>query len=246
MIIKGAETFLLKGGADGVLLIHGFTGSPAELLLLGNFLNRAGYTVLGVRLAGHGTNELNLMQMTNEDWLNSVLDGYEILSGLCEKIFVVGHSMGGLLTLKLSYLRRVDKMVTLAAPMFIDKNLPLNDLPPRSECKELYFLHPRKILQNVPPAVNKVYKKMPYVSIHELLNLLEEVKNLLPKITAPILIMHGENDHTATPYSATFIEKNISSTDKKKIFVPNCGHLLPLEDRRYFVFVEVLKFLNGA
>ena len=77
MIIKGAETFLLKGGADGVLLIHGFTGSPAELLLLGNFLNRAGYTVLGVRLAGHGTNELNLMQMTNEDWLNSVLDGYE-------------------------------------------------------------------------------------------------------------------------------------------------------------------------
>ena len=245
MIIEGAENFLLKGGANGVLLIHGFTGSPAELLLLGKFLNRAGYTVLGVRLAGHGTNELNLMQTNKDDWFNSVLDGYAILSGLCDKIFVVGHSMGGLLTLKLSQFRKVEKIVTLAAPMFIDKSLPLKDLPPRNECKDFSFPHPRKVLQNVPPAVNKVYRKMPYVSIHELLNLMEEVKNLLPKITAPILIMHGEDDHTATPYSATFIYEKISSAEKKKVFVPNCGHLLPLTESRYFVFVEILKFLNG-
>ena len=94
MIIEGAEPFLMKGGSEGILLIHGFTGVPAELLLMGKFLNRAGYTVLGVRLAGHATNELNLMKTNNEDWFNSVLDGYALLSGLCEKIFVAGHSMG--------------------------------------------------------------------------------------------------------------------------------------------------------
>ncbi len=244
MIIQGAESFLLKGGSKGVLLIHGFTGLPAELLLLGNFLNREGYTVLGVRLAGHGTNELNLMQTTSEDWFNSVLDGYNILSGLCEKIFVVGHSMGGLLTLKLSQVRKVEKIVTLAAPMFIDSNLHLEQLPPRSACGTLCHAKPPRFLKNVPPAANKVYCKMPYVSIHELVDLIDEIKTLLPKITTPILIMHGEDDHTATPYSAKFIFEKISSPDKQKIFVPKCGHLLPLNDSRYFVFVEVTKFLN--
>ena len=54
MITSGAEPFLLPGGSKGVLLIHGFTGSPSEMILLGNYLYRQGYTVLGVRLAGHG------------------------------------------------------------------------------------------------------------------------------------------------------------------------------------------------
>ena len=245
MIIEGAEPFLLKGGSEGVLLIHGFTGLPAELLLIGKFLNRAGYTVLGVRLAGHATNELNLMKTNNEDWFNSVLDGYAILKGLCEKIFVVGHSMGALLTLKLAYFRKVEKIVTLAAPIFIDENLHLEHLPPRSECKDFSFIRPHRKLQNVPPAVNKTYRKMPYISIHELVTLIEEIKILLPKITTPILIMHGTEDHTAQPKSANFIEEKINSVRKEKIFVDNCGHLMPLTETREIVFEEVLKFLEG-
>ena len=245
MIIEGAEPFLLKGGSEGVLLIHGFTGLPAELLLMGKFLNRAGYTVLGVRLAGHATNELNLMKTTNEDWFNSVLDGYAILSGFCEKIFVVGHSMGALLTLKLAYSRRVEKIVTLAAPIFIDESLHLKDLPPRSECKNFSVIRPHRRLKDVPPAANKSYRKMPFISVHELINLMEEIKILLPKITTPILIMHGTEDHTAQPQSADFIEEKINSARKEKIFVENCGHLLPLTETRDFVFEEVLKFLNG-
>ncbi len=240
MIIEGAEPFLLKGGSEGVLLIHGFTGLPAELLLMGKFLNRAGYTVLGVRLAGHATNELNLMKTTNEDWFNSVLDGYAILSGFCEKIFVVGHSMGALLTLKLAYSRRVEKIVSLAAPIFIDESLHLKDLPPRSECKNFSVIRPHRCLKDVPPAANKSYRKMPFISVHELVNLMEEVKILLPKITT-----HGTEDHTAQSKSADFIEEKINSARKEKIFVENCGHLLPLTETRDFVFEEVLKFLNG-
>ena len=227
MIIEGAEPFLLKGGSEGILLIHGFTGLPAELLLMGKFLNRAGYTVLGVRLAGHATNELNLMKTNNEDWFNSALDGYALLSGLCEKIFVVGHSMGALLTLKLAYFRKVEKIVTLAAPIFIDESLHLKDLPPRSECKNFAVIRPHRRLKDVPPAANKSYRKMPFISVHELVTLIEEVKILLPKITAPILIMHGTEDHTAQLKSSN-------------------GHLMPLTETRDFVFEEVLKFLNGT
>lgn len=64
MILSGAEPFLLSGSSKGVLLIHGFTGSPSEMVLLGEYLYKQGYTVLGVRLAGHGTN-VEEMAITN-------------------------------------------------------------------------------------------------------------------------------------------------------------------------------------
>ena len=244
-MINGGESFFLKGGSSGVLLIHGFTGLPAELFLLGEFLNREGYTVLCMRLAGHGTNENDLMRTTKDDWFNSVLDGLAILRGACEKIFVVGHSMGGLLTLKLSNERDVSKIVTLAAPIFIDDGLGLKNLPPREFCGNACIVQPRKKLNDVPQAANEVYKKTPLVSVHELLDLIADVKKLLPKVTAPILIIHGEDDHTAQPRSARFIMDNIGSAVKKIITVPDSGHLLPLDENREFVFEEILDFIRS-
>ena len=101
-MIQGGEPFFMKGdGSSGVLLIHGFTGLPVELFLLGEHLNRAGFHILCPRLAGHGTSEEDLMHTTKDDWFNSVLDGFFILRGLCDEIYVGGNSMGGLLALKL-------------------------------------------------------------------------------------------------------------------------------------------------
>ena len=45
MITSGAEPFLLPGGSKGVLWIHRFSGSPSEMILLGSYLYRQGYTV---------------------------------------------------------------------------------------------------------------------------------------------------------------------------------------------------------
>ena len=102
MIMEGAEPFFLPGGSTGVLLVHGFTGLPAELSMMGEYLQQRGCTVLGVRLAGHGTTVEDMSRMTAEDWLDSVRDGYAMLRGSCERIVVAGHSMGGLLALLLA------------------------------------------------------------------------------------------------------------------------------------------------
>ena len=80
-----------------MLLIHGFTGLPAELRLLGEHLNAQGFTVLAIRLAGHGTTVEDLSRMEHEDWMDSVRDGYAILSGACECVSAVGHSMGAVM-----------------------------------------------------------------------------------------------------------------------------------------------------
>lgn len=244
-MINGGEPFFMKGGgSSGVLLIHGFTGLPAELFLLGQFLNQKNFTVLCPRLAGHGVDENNLMRTTKDDWFNSVLDGFYILRGACEKIFVVGHSMGGILTLKLAAEQKISKIVTLSAPIFIDDGLGLKNLPPKEFCGNACIVQPRRKLDNVPQAANEVYKKTPLISVHELIDLIADVKNLLPTITTPILIMHGEEDHTAQPRSARFIMDNIGSKSKKIVTVPNSGHLIPLDENREFVFEEVADFLS--
>lgn len=245
-MIDGGQPFFLKnGGSSGVLLIHGFTGLPAGMFLLGQFLNNAGFNVLCPRLAGHGTSERDLMRTNKDDWYNSVLDGFYILQGICDNIFVIGHSMGGLLTLKLSLEHQLTKIITLAAPIFIDEGLGLKNLPPREFCSDACVYTERKKLDDVPPAVNNVYEKTPLISVHELVDLINDVKKLLPNVKTPILIMHGEEDNTAQPRSARFIMDNVSSAEKKIITVPNAGHLLPFAENREFVFEQTLNFLRS-
>ena len=241
-MIEGVEPFLFRGGKIGVLLIHGFTGSPAELLPLGEFLNRAGFTVLAVRLAGHGTDEENLSRTTCEDWFNSVLDGYALLKNFCDKIFVVGHSMGALLSLKLAATKNFDKLVTLSPPFFIDDGFHLEKLPPRSDCEGLFVVNPRRKLKNVPPAVNKTYRRFPLVCVHEFLKLRDDVQKLLPQIKNPLLIIHSQDDHTAKVAGAAFLANSVASTQIELITVSSGGHLIPLTDGRQFIFEKVLNF----
>ena len=87
----------------GVLLIHGLLASPAELRGYGEHLVQQGYTVIGVRLKGHGSSPYALRDQTWEDWYGSVLRGFNILKTYCKHIFVSGFSTGGALALKLAF-----------------------------------------------------------------------------------------------------------------------------------------------
>ena len=244
-LIKGAEPFILKGDFRGVLLIHGFTGNPAEMSLLANHLNNYGFTVLAVRLAGHATNVYDMARTSYRDWFTSVLDGYHLLGDLCNSIYVVGHSMGGLLALQLSACESVTKLVTLAAPIFIHHSLHLEKLPPFDKSINLFNRKPHRHLFDVPDAVNLTYRLMPLVSIHQLLYLIDEVKSNLSKINVPTLIVHGDNDHTADIKSAFFINDNINSNEKFVNIIPNAGHLLPFApDYRQLTFKVVEDFLT--
>ncbi len=247
MIIQGAESFLLRADGDrGVLLIHGFTGNPAELRLLGEYLHSTGLTVLCVRLAGHGTTVSDLMRTTREDWFYSVLDGISILRGLCKKISIVGHSMGGLLALKAASTVELDRLVSMSTPIFVDESMNLSQLPPRGECGTLVVHKPRRNLKDVPTGVNDVYRSMPLSSVHELVSMIDDTKKVLSRVTAPILVMHGTADHTARVESAQYIFDRVSSTEKKIFLFEDMGHLLPLKEGREKVFELTSTFLLGG
>ena len=118
-ITKGAEPYLLPAGKKGVLLVHGFTGSPAEMRLLGEYLHEQNFTVLGVRLPGHGTCVEELAKMRWKHWYGAVLDGFNMLKDICADVSVVGLSMGGLLALKLAAEEPVDRVVAMSTPVHI-------------------------------------------------------------------------------------------------------------------------------
>src|SRR6266496_4527169 len=103
-IIPTAEPFFFLGDAakPACLLIHGFTGTPKEMRSMGEYLHQQGFTCLGIRLTGHATHPEDMIRSRYSDWMASVEDGYQLLRGITDSIFLVGLSMGGVLSLLMS------------------------------------------------------------------------------------------------------------------------------------------------
>ena len=244
MIIHGGEPFFLQGGRHGVLLIHGFTGVPGEMLLLGRYLNTKGYTVLCMRLAGHGTTPMDMAHMTGEDWYSSVCDGYSLLSGCCDKISVVGQSMGGLLGLILAANAKLNVCCSISAPIFIHEDKQLYRLPPKEQCQNKFWPKKRRMYDNIPEECNASYGEYPMMSVHELLKLIEKGKQELPRIKCPMLIMQSHNDHTVRDRSAKYIYERVGSYEKELIWLEESGHLVTIGCEREKAFKMVADFLD--
>ncbi len=89
-ILPGAEPASYAGGPDGVLVIHGFTGSPASMRPVADAVAAAGHAVELPRLPGHGTSVQDMLPTRWSDWSASVEDAYGDLAGRCRRVAVVG------------------------------------------------------------------------------------------------------------------------------------------------------------
>lgn len=242
-VIKGAEEFMLQGTtAKGVLLIHGYTGTPAEMRLLGDHLHQQGYTVLGVRLPGHGTKPEDLNETKWQHWYAAAEEGFLRLQECCEEVMVAGLSMGGLLAIKVAAELPVTKAAILAAPVYVqDKRAPF-----------LHFLRffirylkKRKRNYFVAEKYNLAYDVMPTKPLGSLFELVDLCKKkLLEKITVPCIVLQSTIEHTVQPKSAQYIYDRIGSQQKKLVWYKNSGHILTLDVERESVFEEISKFFE--
>lgn len=96
------DSFLWEGGSVGILLIHGYTATTAEVRLLAHYLHERGYTVAGPLLPGHRTTPREMNRCRWEDWTAACERAYDEVASRCEHVFVGGESMGGLLALCLA------------------------------------------------------------------------------------------------------------------------------------------------
>lgn len=236
-IMPGAEPFLLPGGDHGVLLLHGFTGSPAEMRPAGEYLQSLGYTVLGPRLAGHGTTPADMAKTGWKNWYADTVNAYHQLSGLCSTVDVAGLSMGGILALKLAADYPVGKIVVINAPIFLrDKRLPF--LP--------VFRLFRTFEEKGPPAVESVsYRIMPLGCLASLITFIRQVKKLLRKIDNPTLIIQAISDPTVRPDSADYIYERLGSAAKQQVWLERSGHIATLDSEHRKVFQDIAEFLES-
>lgn len=241
-VIPGAEEFYFEGGSVGCLLVHGFTGSPAEMRLLGERLAGAGYTVYGVRLAGHGTCPEDMLRTDHNQWYKSVEHGWETLSRNCAKIFVIGLSMGGTLALHLAGNYPVQGVVALSTPIYINnRKLPfllIFRLFRTFETKQ------RKAMA-VDPRYNISYDRTPLRCVTSLLKLIKLSMGRLQRISAPVLIIQSTVEHTVKPESAEYIFRNLTGTQEKElVWLHESGHVITLDKERETVFSKVLEFVR--
>ena len=239
-------SFLFEGTNDeGVLLLHGFTGTPAHFRMMGRFLNEHGYTVHAPLLAGHGTSLEDMDQTTRRDWVQSARHGLEKLREF-KRVHMVGLSMGGLISLLLAGQDEVASITTIDTPVKLwDRRQPLVHIvkyvqrfrswddpedAPLGEAAR-YFIQ---------------YDGYPIRSASELLHLKRQVVRRLDRVRAPALIVQSRADETVRPESAEILASRVGSSRKRILWLEHSRHNALLDTERDLMHEAVLDHFRSA
>ncbi|MEW6716286.1 MAG: alpha/beta fold hydrolase [Chloroflexota bacterium] len=244
MIIPTAEPFFFPGGDIGCLLVHGFTGTPKEMRWMGEHLAKQGYSVLAPRLTGHATQPNDMVRARWWDWLDCIEDGWHLLDGASKHKVVAGLSMGGVLSLLFASRFLVKGVIAMSTPF---------ELPPDPRLPIIRLLHP--FLPSAPKgpsdwhdveaeSVHIDYPYYPTRSIIELQSLLKEMRNALPKVTAPVLLIHSRQDGGVDPENIEKIYQHLGSKDKQVLWVENSGHVITRDLEKEKVFQAASEFIH--
>ena len=225
-----------KSNGLGVVLVHGFLATPAELRGFAEKILAAGHPVIGVRLKGHGTSPWDLRNRTWKEWLSSVRRGFQIMSALTDQVCVIGFSSGGALALHLAAENpgKIAGVCAISAPLkFRNKNLvfvPLlhgvNKLT--SWIPSLEGIMPFIDNDSEHPEIN--YRHIPVRGLYELSNMVNKMEDGLPNIQCAAAIFQGDEDHVIDPESAEIIESKIGSKTKALHMIPSTRHGILNED----------------
>lgn len=238
-IIQGSEPFYAEGNHVGILVSHGFTGSPQSMRPLCEAYAAEGYTVCGPLLKGHGTHHEDMAQSTYQDWIHSIEEGYQWLQERCDTIFVTGLSMGGTLTLYIA-----EKHPEVRGIIPINAAVVLPAMESIRHITDVQYLDGIGSDIKKPGVTELAYAKTPVRSVHEILNLVEEVRKQLFKITCPTLIFVSDEDHVVPPYNSQIIEDGIQSTEKEICRLENSYHVATLDNDQEIIINKTLSFIK--
>jgi len=236
---ENAKEFYYRGNSTGVLLIHGFSGTPSEVRALGEFLRKKGYTVKGILLKGHGTVPKDMKKYGYRDWISGAVEGYKALKQECEEVFAVGLSMGGLLSLYLARNYDIKGAAVLSTPIRIHGKTAALDFFKRNFKAHILGKTEKKDIDIIS------YDKSPLKSMRHLFRLIRYIRENLKYIEKPVLIMQSYRDRTVSPLSANIIYNNIGSGDKSIVYLHKSGHIITCDKEKERVFEEVYGFIKA-
>ena len=242
-IMPGAEPFAFHGGPVGVLLLHGFSGSPGSLRRIGEWLAARGHAVVCPRLPGHGTRWRNLGRTRWQDWTNEAVRSLKDLDAMVETLVVFGLSFGGGMALHLAarYPDGVDG-VAIVNPWL--KERPLAALSP--------------VLKYVVPSVRGVindikqtgqdeigYERVPLKAFSDAVAFHKIVKRELSRVRQPILVFQSSEDHAIPTGSSALILDHVGSEEKELVTLENSFHVATLDHDAELIFERTHDFAEA-
>ena len=218
-----AEPFFHKGNEVGCLVLHGFTGTPANMISIGQELAGHGCTVYLPRLSGHGTTLGDMNTKNAGLWLDDALRAYDrLVQEGCTKIVLVGLSMGALLMALVASKRKCDGLVMMSAPLYMRNYLLfahfISPIVP-------YILTSKELKTD---EAGQGYMGMPTRRIGDIKKLAKQVKRILPEITVPTMVMAPANDGRVKKKSPAAIYGGLKKAERKSlVYMENSPHGIP-------------------
>jgi carboxylesterase len=231
------------GTRGGVLLVHGFTGSPYSMRPWGEYLASRGLAVAVPRLPGHGTTWQQMNRTRWQDWYDEVTRAFDKLRANCDRVVAGGLSMGGALALRLAE-DRGDEVtgLVLVNPALTNESTGHQLVP---------------LLQHVVPSTKGVtndikkpdvdehgYGRSPLKAAASMFTAWRQVIADLPKVTQPLLMFRSTDDHVVPASSGRYIMTRVSSTDLSERLLENSYHVATLDYDAPAIFAESEQFVR--
>ncbi len=242
-----ADWFAQGSGANkevGILLVHGFTGSPASMRPWAESLNQRGYTVKVPLLPGHGTTPHDLNLVKWQEWPAKVESDLQELLRTCRKVFICGLSMGGGTTLNIATRYSKDLAgIILVNPMIHVKFVPHQLAWAISRFQKMRDSVGDDIKR--PGITEYGYDALPAVGVYELLKMLHYTRKRLHDVTAPMLLFHSVDDHTLPVTNTEIVMKGVGSRQKQRIELVNSYHVATLDYDQEVIFENSRLFIQS-
>lgn len=256
-------SFEFPGSDDAILLIHGLTGAPAEMRLVGRLLNREGYSVYGMQIAGHCGTEEDLLLTSWQDWYASVEQAYERIAAKHDRIYAAGLSIGSLLALELASRKEVAAVATYSVTFWYDGwatprlrwLLPLILLTPFGEKYRFVETYPYGVKDE---AIRKVVASqlmsgdstlagtvgMAGASLREVRRVSAHVRKRLSQIRTPVLALHAKEDDIASLRNLHFLQANIGGPFES-VILDDSYHVITIDRQRKLVAEKTASFFRS-
>ncbi|MBI3770309.1 MAG: alpha/beta fold hydrolase [Deltaproteobacteria bacterium] len=255
-----AERLIPGDGATGCLLIHGLTGTPAEMAPLAATL-QGRHPLWIVRVAGHATTVADLAETSWLDWYESAATGLRALSTVTPRSVVIGLSMGALLALHLAIERpgSVAAVALLSPAVTLGRGTvqrlsrflrALGALDARSAtlrarlARVLIAKHGSDIADEQVRAHHPGYRQIPLRALLNLLMLQRVVRREAPRVTQPALVVHALHDHTCPIAAARELYTSLGSREKRLVLLEESFHVVTVDRERATVCAEVRRFVE--
>jgi carboxylesterase len=241
---------------QAVLCLHGLTGTPYEVAPLAHALAAAGYAVSAPLLAGHGESAATLAATRWQDWFAAAEAAFDGLRAVQSggTVAVLGFSMGGLLALRMARLRpqHVSAVVALSVPLRLRTwqtaaAKAWRRLPAFLRRGPLATIRKRggsDVIDTDARRENPSLPEMPIGSVAEVVDLAALVRRDLAFITQPVLVAHGEQDHTVDPKASYELAGSLAGPVVEQLRLSRSAHLIGVDVERSQLAHAVVQFLN--